>query len=58
MCLLFELVQCKSRLINDDTCVGWGLFPLYGTRRELLDGKYKVPMLKGDYESWDVEQHK
>ena len=47
--LLLEIYQCKSRLTPVDKCVGWAVFPLVTANFELVSGKFKAPVIRGEY---------
>ncbi|KAM6458351.1 uncharacterized protein PHA67_015976 [Liasis olivaceus] len=46
--LLFELVLLQG---TSDRIVGWGAFPLYNNNLDIVDGKFKCPLLRGHYDS-------
>ena len=55
--LLLEIYQCKSRLTPFDRCVGWAVFPLVAANFELVSGKFKAPVIRGEY-STEMKLHR
>ena len=55
--LLLEIYECKSRLTPVDRCVGWAVFPLVSADFELISGKFKAPVMRGEY-SADMRLHR
>jgi len=48
MALSFELFILKNRTLNYDKPVAYGYFPLINSDFELVEGRFKVPLLKGE----------
>ncbi|XP_026570832.1 orofacial cleft 1 candidate gene 1 protein [Pseudonaja textilis] len=46
--LLFELFLLQG---TSGRVVGWGVFPLCNNNLEIVDGKFKCPLLRGHYDS-------
>eukprot|EP00729_Bicosta_minor_P010846 gene10846-23864_t len=47
MVLLFELYLLRGHSAPKDLSVGWGAFPLVGPDFQVVNGKFKLPMLRG-----------
>jgi len=47
MVLLFELYLLRGSSAPKDLSVGWGAFPLIGPDFQVVNGKFKLPMLRG-----------
>lgn len=48
MLLLFELFILRGPVTPTDKVVGWACFPVCDSEFNVIDGKYKTPMLRGD----------
>ncbi|XP_067888787.1 uncharacterized protein ofcc1 [Heterodontus francisci] len=47
MALIFELFLLHGINSSIDWAVGWGAFPICNSKLEILEGKYKCPLLRG-----------
>uniref|UniRef100_UPI00398ED48A uncharacterized protein ofcc1 n=1 Tax=Pristiophorus japonicus TaxID=55135 RepID=UPI00398ED48A len=47
MALIFELFLLHGINSSIDRAVGWGAFPICNSHLEILEGKYKCPLLRG-----------
>eukprot|EP00002_Diphylleia_rotans_P009503 TRINITY_DN1981_c0_g1_i2.p1 TRINITY_DN1981_c0_g1~~TRINITY_DN1981_c0_g1_i2.p1 ORF type:complete len:724 (-),score=115.89 TRINITY_DN1981_c0_g1_i2:133-2304(-) len=50
MCLVFEVYVLKSRYVKVPSVVGWGVYPICDSKMDVLQGKFKLPLLKGRYD--------
>jgi hypothetical protein len=51
VCLLIELWQLKvGKFDPNDKVVGWGIWPLVNKDFMVVEGKFKVPLIKGPYD--------
>ena len=48
MVIVFELFLCRGRRSKTDKVVGWGAFPVSDSKFDLIQGKFVVPMLRGE----------
>ena len=48
MVISFELFMLRSRQVTYDKCVAHGMFPLMNSDFEFVEGKFKVPMIRGE----------
>ncbi|XP_057308593.1 uncharacterized protein LOC130646936 [Hydractinia symbiolongicarpus] len=48
MVLIFELFILRGSVTPTDKVVGWGCFPICDAEFNVVEGKYKTPMLRGD----------
>lgn len=48
MVLVFELFILRGSVTPTDKVVGWGCFPICDAEFNVIEGKYKTPMLRGD----------
>ncbi|KAM5158239.1 uncharacterized protein ACMZJ9_009506 [Mantella aurantiaca] len=51
MTLLLELYLLHGKDTYIDRAVGWGIFPLCDNNLNVLEGKYRCPLLRGHYDS-------
>ncbi|XP_078396058.1 uncharacterized protein ofcc1 isoform X2 [Cetorhinus maximus] len=51
MVLIFELFLLHGINSSVDQAVGWGAFPICNSQLEILEGKYKCPLLRGHRDS-------
>lgn len=61
MCFIFELHQLEVKQFEVgpeeiSTAVGWGAFPLCDAGINLASGKFKVPLLVGEYTSCNTRE--
>ncbi|XP_072175940.1 uncharacterized protein [Diadema setosum] len=56
MVLVFELFLLRGTLLPVDKVVAWGVFPICDGQFEVLQGKYKAPMLRGEMDT-RIELH-
>ncbi|KAJ8020621.1 hypothetical protein HOLleu_40259 [Holothuria leucospilota] len=56
MVLLFELFLLRGTLLPVDKVVSWGVFPICDGQFEVLQGRYKTPMLRGEFDP-RIEKH-
>nr|XP_002734565.1 PREDICTED: uncharacterized protein LOC100373469 [Saccoglossus kowalevskii] len=56
MILMFELFLLRGSLLPVDKVVGWGVFPICDAQFNIIDGKYKVPFLRGEMDP-RIEKH-
>ncbi|XP_067936655.1 uncharacterized protein [Watersipora subatra] len=56
MIITFELYLLKGSLLNRDRVVAWGCFPICDGTFEVVEGKYKAPMLRGEMDM-KLEKH-
>lgn len=50
LALLFELVLLRGTYTSLDRVVGWAVFPLCDNNFDVIDGKFKCPLLRGHYD--------
>lgn len=48
MILVFEVFLLRGAIVQTDKVVGWGCFPICDGQFEIIEGKYKVPFLRGE----------
>lgn len=48
MVLMFELFLCRGRHSPYNRVVAWGAFPMSTPDAEVISGKFKVPLLRGE----------
>lgn len=48
MVVSFELFMLRSRQVTYDKCVAFGMFPLMNSDFEMVEGKFKVPLIRGE----------
>ncbi|XP_068092985.1 uncharacterized protein [Hyperolius riggenbachi] len=51
MTLLLELYLLHGKYTYIDRAVGWGIFPLCDNNLNVIEGKYRCPLLRGHYDS-------
>jgi hypothetical protein len=56
MVLLFELYLLRGASSRTDLSVGWGAFPLVGPDFRVVNGQFKLPLMRGAMPS-EVESH-
>ncbi|XP_041465232.1 uncharacterized protein LOC121415911 isoform X1 [Lytechinus variegatus] len=56
MVLVFELFLLRGTLLPVDKVVAWGVFPICDGQFEVLQGKYKTPMLRGEIDT-RIDRH-
>jgi len=56
MVIAFELYRLKQDHEQNDQVLGWGAFPFCDTEFNIIDGRFKVPMLKGVMD-WRITEH-
>ncbi|XP_071854026.1 uncharacterized protein [Apostichopus japonicus] len=56
MVLLFELFLLRGTLLPVDKVVSWGVFPICDGQFDVLQGRYKTPMLRGEFDP-RIEKH-
>jgi hypothetical protein len=49
MALLFELVLLPKKRRGDPRVVGWGAFPCVDANFAVINGKFRLPILRGEY---------
>ncbi|XP_074058207.1 uncharacterized protein LOC141499328 [Macrotis lagotis] len=50
MTLLFEFFLCSGIYVSIDRVVGWGVFPFCDKNFDIVEGKFKCPLLRGHYD--------
>ncbi|XP_043848828.1 uncharacterized protein LOC122746851, partial [Dromiciops gliroides] len=50
MTLLFEFFLCGGTYVFFDRAVGWGVFPFCDDNFNIVEGKFKCPLLRGHYD--------
>nr|XP_020818691.1 uncharacterized protein LOC110192007 [Phascolarctos cinereus] len=50
MILLFEFFLCGGTYVSVDRVVGWGVFPFCDNNFDIVEGKFKCPLLRGHYD--------
>lgn len=50
-CLIFELFQVANNINPYDKCVGWGAIPMCNEHFGITTGKFRIPLVKGNYSS-------
>ena len=48
MVVSFELFMLRSRQVTYDKCVAYGMFPLMNSDFQMVEGKFKVPLIRGE----------
>ncbi|KAK2169280.1 hypothetical protein NP493_1197g00020 [Ridgeia piscesae] len=48
MVLIFELFLLRGAVVPSDRVVAWGAFPIADGKFDVVEGKYKVPFLRGE----------
>lgn len=56
MVLAFELFLLRGSVLTTDRVVAWGVFPICGGRFDIIEGKYKCPMLRGSMDT-DIDKY-
>ncbi|XP_064652604.1 uncharacterized protein LOC135503146 [Lineus longissimus] len=56
MILLFELFLMRGKVVPTDRVVGWSCFPISDANFEVIEGKYKVPLLRGPMDQ-QIDKH-
>ncbi|XP_074656241.1 uncharacterized protein LOC141909627 [Tubulanus polymorphus] len=56
MVLMFELYLLRGAVVPTDHIVGWGCFPICDANFEVIEGKYKVPLLRGPMD-YRIDKH-
>lgn len=56
MVLTFELFLLRGSVLNTDHVVGWGVFPICNGQFDIVEGKYKCPLLRGPMDM-DITKH-
>ena len=50
MAFLFELFLLRGKYTYVHQVVGWATFPLYDSSMDVVEGKFKCPLLRGHYD--------
>ncbi|XP_042843511.1 uncharacterized protein LOC102949347 [Panthera tigris] len=50
MAFLFELCLLRGKYASSDWVVGWAAFPVCDNNFDVVDGKFKCPLLRGHYD--------
>ncbi|XP_056677030.1 uncharacterized protein LOC130458089 [Monodelphis domestica] len=50
MTLLFEFLLFRGTYVSIDRVVGWGAFPFCDNNFDIVEGKFKCPLLRGHYD--------
>ncbi|KAL4218371.1 Orofacial cleft 1 candidate [Mactra antiquata] len=56
MVVIFELYLLRGSVVTTDRVVGWGCFPICDAGFEVIEGKYRVPFLRGEMDP-GIEKH-
>ncbi|KAK7489378.1 hypothetical protein BaRGS_00019322 [Batillaria attramentaria] len=56
MVLTFELFLLRGSVLNTDHVVGWGVFPICDGQFDIVEGKYKCPLMRGPMDM-DITKH-
>ncbi|KAK7091940.1 uncharacterized protein [Littorina saxatilis] len=56
MVLAFELFLLRGSVVSTDRVVAWGVFPICDGQFDIVEGKYKVPMLRGPMDT-NIDKH-
>lgn len=56
MVVVFELYLLRGSVVTTDRVVGWGCAPICDAQFEVIEGKYRVPMLRGEMDP-QIEKH-
>ncbi|ELU07382.1 hypothetical protein CAPTEDRAFT_226170 [Capitella teleta] len=56
MILLFELFLLRGAVVATDRVVGWGVFPIADAGFDIVEGKFKCPMLRGEMD-FQIDKH-
>ncbi|KAL8561388.1 hypothetical protein ACOMHN_063315 [Nucella lapillus] len=56
MVLTFELFLLRGSVVSTDRVVAWGVFPICDGQFDIIEGKYKCPMLRGPMDM-DIDKH-
>ncbi|KAH3752765.1 hypothetical protein DPMN_187391, partial [Dreissena polymorpha] len=56
MVVVFELFLLRGSVVTTDRVVGWGCFPICDAQFDVIEGKYKVPFLRGEMDP-HIEMH-
>lgn len=56
MVLAFELFLLRGSVLTTDRVVAWGVFPICDGRFDIIEGKYKCPMLRGSMDT-DIDKY-
>lgn len=48
MILMFELFLLRGAVVATDRVVGWGCFPICDGQFDIIEGKYKCPIMRGE----------
>eukprot|EP00055_Hartaetosiga_balthica_P017070 m.111621 g.111621 ORF g.111621 m.111621 type:complete len:1086 (-) comp9241_c0_seq1:71-3328(-) len=57
MIFVFELFMLKKDNTLFDKCLGWGVFPMANSDIEVVDGKFKLPMMRGEVDPSITTHH-
>lgn len=49
-CFLFELIAIRGRNNKLDRVVAWGVMPMITANFDIIKGKFKIPLLRGEYD--------
>eukprot|EP01135_Chromosphaera_perkinsii_P003239 Nk52_evm14s239 gene=Nk52_evmTU14s239 len=56
MVMVFELFILRGRAYPVDQVVGWGVFPMADAAFDIVQGKFKVPLLRGEIDD-SIDKH-
>ncbi|XP_013405388.1 uncharacterized protein LOC106170172 [Lingula anatina] len=56
MVLVFELFLLRGAVVPTDRVVGWGAFPICDGNFDIIEGKYKCPLLRGEMDTL-IDKH-
>ncbi|XP_052761377.1 uncharacterized protein LOC128204074 isoform X2 [Mya arenaria] len=56
MVVVFELFLLRGSIVSTDRVVGWGCFPICDAQFDVIEGKYKIPFLRGEMDP-QIEKH-
>ena len=56
MVLVFELFILRGGVVPTDRVVGWGTFPVCDSEFNIIEGRYKCAMLRGERDPY-IDRH-
>ncbi|EDV22569.1 uncharacterized protein TRIADDRAFT_58934 [Trichoplax adhaerens] len=56
MILVFELFILRGEVTPVDRVVGWGCFPICDAKFNIIEGRYKCPLIRGDVDP-SIDKH-